>query len=75
MSRASLSSAPGPRAGVADRVPGHERVIAQLEAAKLPFFAPEPVSLEDVYDDIAQIASRLGVPARGGELVLQMQRG
>src|SRR5471032_3588215 len=29
-------------------VPGHERVVAELEAAGLPFFAPEPVSLEDV---------------------------
>jgi iron complex transport system substrate-binding protein len=55
-------------------VPGHERIVAELEAAKLPFFAPEPVSLADVYDDIVQIASRLGVPERGRELALQMQR-
>jgi iron complex transport system substrate-binding protein len=55
-------------------VPGHERVVAELEAAGLPFFAPEPVSLEDVYDDIVQIASRLGVFARGAELVEEMRR-
>ena len=55
-------------------VPGHERVIAQLEAARLPFFAPEPVSLEDVYDDIAQIAARLGVAPRGAALVAAMRR-
>ena len=55
-------------------VPGHERVIAGLERAKLPYFAPEPVSLADVYEDIRQIAERLGVPGRGRELVLEMQR-
>ncbi|HEY4157629.1 MAG TPA: ABC transporter substrate-binding protein, partial [Polyangiaceae bacterium] len=55
-------------------VPGHEQVIAKLEAARLPFFAPEPVSLEDVYDDIAQIAARLGVASRGAELVAELRR-
>jgi len=55
-------------------VPGHERVIEQLAAANLPFFAPEPVSLEDVYDDILQIAARLGVPDRGVELTSAMRR-
>lgn len=55
-------------------VPGHEQVIAGLRAANLPFFAPEPVSLEDVYDDVLQIAVRLGVPARGAELVQAMRR-
>ena len=54
-------------------VPGHERIVAQLAAEKLPYFAPEPVSLEDVYDDITQIASRLGVPARGAQLVAEMR--
>ncbi|HEY4106365.1 MAG TPA: cobalamin-binding protein [Polyangiaceae bacterium] len=54
-------------------VPGHERVLENLAAAKLPFFAPEPVSLADVYDDITQIAARLGVPARGAELAQRMQ--
>ena len=55
-------------------VPGHERVIEQLTAAKMPFFAPEPVSLEDVYDHILQIAARLGVPERGAELTAAMRR-
>lgn len=55
-------------------VPGHERVIEGLERAKMPYFAPEPVSLADVYDDIRNIAGRLGVPERGRELVLRMQR-
>ena len=50
-------------------VPGHERVVAQLEAAGLPYIAPEPVSLDDVYRDIRDIGDRLGVRAsarRGG---------
>jgi iron complex transport system substrate-binding protein len=55
-------------------VPGHERIVLELEAAKLPFFAPEPVSLEDVYDDIAQIAARLGVPARARTLIADLRR-
>jgi iron complex transport system substrate-binding protein len=55
-------------------VPGHERVVERLAAAKLPFFAPEPTSLADVYDDIAQIAARLDVSARGVELVQNMRR-
>jgi iron complex transport system substrate-binding protein len=54
-------------------VPGHERIVAGLLAAKLPFFAPEPVSLEDVYDDIRQLAARLGVSARGAALVTSMR--
>jgi iron complex transport system substrate-binding protein len=55
-------------------VPGHERVLAELHSASLPFFAPEPVSLEDVYDDILQIAAKLGVEPRGAELVRAMRR-
>ncbi len=46
-------------------VPGHERVVERLEAAGLPFIAPEPVSLEDVYRDIREIAALLE-PARAG---------
>jgi iron complex transport system substrate-binding protein len=55
-------------------VPGHERVIERLEAAGLPFIAPEPVSLADVYRDIGDIAERLGVPERGERLVADMRR-
>jgi len=55
-------------------VPGHERVVENLERAHLPYFAPEPISLGDVYEDIRQIAARLGVPARGAELVARMER-
>jgi iron complex transport system substrate-binding protein len=54
-------------------VPGHERVVARLEEAGLPFIAPEPVSIPDVYRDIREIAARLGVPERGEELVAEMR--
>jgi len=55
-------------------VPGHEQVVAGLEKAGMPFIAPEPVSLEDVYRDIRDIADRLEVPERA-EAVVQSMRG
>ncbi len=55
-------------------VPGHERVVERLEAAGLPFIAPEPVSIEDVYRDIRDIGGRLGVPERAETLVADMRR-
>jgi iron complex transport system substrate-binding protein len=54
-------------------VPGHEKVVERLEAAGLPFIAPEPVSLEDVYRDILDIGQRLGASARAAELVGEMR--
>jgi iron complex transport system substrate-binding protein len=54
-------------------VPGHERVVESLERAKLPYVAPEPVCVEDVYSDIELIADRLGVSERGRELVRAMR--
>lgn len=54
-------------------VPGHEKVVERLEAAGLPFIAPEPVSVADIYRDITEIAGRLGVPERGASLVAEMQ--
>lgn len=53
-------------------VPGHEKVVAELKAAGLPYIAPEPVSIPDVYRDIRQIAELLGVPDRGETLVASM---
>ena len=55
-------------------VPGHEKVVARLEAAGLPFVAPEPVSVEDVYRDVLDIGARLGVPERAVDLVAEMRR-
>jgi iron complex transport system substrate-binding protein len=54
-------------------VPGHERVIEGLEARRLPFVAPEPVSLSDVYRDIRDIGRLLGVEGRAEGLVAQMR--
>ena len=54
-------------------VPGHEKIVERLERARLPYVAPEPVSVEDVYADIVMIAKRLGVPERGDALVAEMR--
>src|SRR5271156_2681395 len=54
-------------------VPGHEKIIEALEAARLPLLVVEPTSLEDVYTDIERIAQALGVGSRGRELVVQMR--
>ncbi len=54
-------------------VPGHEKVVASLDARGLPWIAPEPVSLDDVYRDIRDIGARLGVPDRAEALVAEMR--
>lgn len=54
-------------------VPGHERVIEGLERARLPYLAPEPRSIADVYADIRLIGAALDVGARAEELVAEMQ--
>jgi len=54
-------------------VPGHERVVSALERRRLPFVAPEPISLADVYRDVLDIAELLGVPERGRTLVRAMK--
>ena len=55
-------------------VPGHETIVAELERRGLPFIAPEPISLADVYRDIFDIGQRLGVPERAAQLVGGMKR-
>lgn len=55
-------------------VPGHERVVAGLEARKLPFLAPEPTRLEHVYDDVRLLARHLGVADRGERLAAELAR-
>jgi iron complex transport system substrate-binding protein len=54
-------------------VPGHERVVERLEAAGLPFVAPEPVSLADVYRDVRDIGARIGAAGRAEDLVADMR--
>ncbi|MCX8213965.1 MAG: helical backbone metal receptor [SAR202 cluster bacterium] len=55
-------------------VPGHEQVVERLDAAGLPFIAPEPVSITDVYRDIREIGGLLGVSERAEVLVAEMRR-
>lgn len=54
-------------------VPGHEKVVERLEAAGLPYVAPEPVSLADVYRDVRDIGRLLGVSERAEKLVAGMR--
>jgi iron complex transport system substrate-binding protein len=55
-------------------VPGHERVIERLEAAGLPYIAPEPMALADVYRDVEDIGARLGAADRAREVADAMRR-
>ncbi len=55
-------------------VPGHEEVVAGLEAAGLPYLAPEPLTLSDVYRDILEVAQALGVSERAETLVVGMKK-
>jgi iron complex transport system substrate-binding protein len=54
-------------------VPGHEKVVASIEAAGLPFIAPRPQSLADVARDVRHIAGLLGVPERGERVAEEME--
>ena len=54
-------------------VPGHEKVLERLEAAGLPYIAPEPVCLADIYRDIEDIGARIGASERATALVADMQ--
>lgn len=54
-------------------VPGHEKVVERLEAAGLPFVAPEPRSLEDVYRDIRDIGELIGARQEADALVAEMR--
>lgn len=53
-------------------VPGHERIVAELDRLKLPYVAPEPVSLADVYRDVRDIGAALGVAGAAEALVAAM---
>lgn len=53
-------------------VPGHEKVVAGLEAAGLPVLVRAPKSIADTLEDIRVIADALGVSARGEALAAQL---
>ncbi len=54
-------------------VPGHEKVIENLKRAKLNYIAPEPISLNDIYRDIRDIARCLNVENRAEAIVAELQ--
>ncbi len=55
-------------------VPGHERSVQALEAAGLPFVAPEPTSLEDVHTDIRSIGAALARNTEAEALSARLRR-
>lgn len=54
-------------------VPGHERIVDQLQARGLACLVNDPESLADVYANIRAIAGALGVPERGEALIAEME--
>ena len=54
-------------------VPGHERIVADLERAGLPLLVLQPKSLRDVSTDIETISRALHVEERGRELAQWMR--
>lgn len=54
-------------------VPGHEKVIASLEEAGLPYRAYEPFTIEDIYENIREIGELIGKNAEATALVARMR--
>jgi iron complex transport system substrate-binding protein len=54
-------------------LPGHEKIVAELEAVGLRTLVCEPLRLDDVYGDIRRIADALGVAPRGEALIERMR--
>jgi len=55
-------------------VPYQEKSVAEIMKAGARFLGLAPHTMEDIYTDIAAIAALIGVPARGEEVVMNMQR-
>ena len=53
-------------------VPGHEKVVEGLKSAGLPYIAPEPHRLDDVYRNIIEIGELLGVSGKAEQVVCEM---
>ncbi|MCZ6803043.1 MAG: ABC transporter substrate-binding protein [Proteobacteria bacterium] len=54
-------------------VPGHEKIIEGLDNAGLNYLAPEPTSLQDIYEDIYTIADAIGAKAKAEQIVANMR--
>ncbi len=55
-------------------IPGHEKNLANLQAADLPLLVCAPKSLVDVANDMRRIGEALGVPERGADLAADFER-
>ena len=55
-------------------VPGHEKIVDQLDSAGLPYIALEPLRLADVYRDILQIGELLGAVDGANRCVSEMKQ-
>lgn len=55
-------------------VPGHEKVVSELDSAGLPYLALEPIRLDDVYQDIIRIGELLEVHDNANECVSGMKQ-
>lgn len=55
-------------------VPGHEKVLENLDKAGVTYLAPEPTTLQDVYGDIGRLAGALGVEDRAAGVIAEMQQ-
>jgi iron complex transport system substrate-binding protein len=56
-------------------VPGHEKVVAALEAAGLPVLVLAPLGIDDVLANVRTIGEALGVPERGAALAEELAEG
>lgn len=56
-------------------VPGHEKVLDNLENAGLKHFAPETITLDDVYSDVRGIARAVNATDEAERVVALMQAG
>lgn len=54
-------------------VPGHEKVLDNLDNAGLEYIAPEPITLDDVYSDVRRLARAVKAPDEAERVVAQMQ--
>lgn len=56
-------------------VPGHEKVVEAVADRGLPYIAPDPQCLSDIFRDIADISRHLNVVRRGEALIDWMKKG
>jgi iron complex transport system substrate-binding protein len=55
-------------------VPYQEKAVSEILKAGARFLGLAPKTLSDIYTDIAAIAGMMGIPERGQQVILEMQR-